>query len=189
MRCGRECTAEDPAYDRQGSCPVAPANRGQAAVRRPRTDLAWHPQQQATIVREAMAQLSDPQLAMIYRSHYLGRTTTQIAAELGTNGDLRRRPPEVMGAVDHGKLRIGQLGHRLPNNRGLLLRVPRQVGPWTSHRGLAPVRRCDGATPLPVVSGIFCGAFSPAAHRRFDDGTIRIHPRARSRLQLTDSCT
>jgi len=88
MRCGRECTAEDPAYDRQGSCPVAPANRGQAAVRRPRTDLAWHPQQQATIVREAMAQLSDPQLAMIYRSHYLGRTTTQIAAELGTNGEV-----------------------------------------------------------------------------------------------------
>jgi DNA-directed RNA polymerase specialized sigma24 family protein len=34
-----------------------------------------------------MAQLSDPQLAMIYRSHYLGRTTTQIAAEMGTNGE------------------------------------------------------------------------------------------------------
>jgi DNA-directed RNA polymerase specialized sigma24 family protein len=34
-----------------------------------------------------MAQLSDPQRAMIYRSHYLGRTTTQIAAELGTNGE------------------------------------------------------------------------------------------------------
>jgi DNA-directed RNA polymerase specialized sigma24 family protein len=25
---------------------------------------------------------------MIYRSHYLGRTTTQIAAELGTNGEV-----------------------------------------------------------------------------------------------------
>jgi RNA polymerase sigma-70 factor, ECF subfamily len=40
------------------------------------------------MVRAAMAQLSGPQRAMIYRSHYLGRTTTQIAAELGTNGDV-----------------------------------------------------------------------------------------------------
>ncbi len=100
MRCRRECTVEDPACGRQGpkqwpssaqyarSCPVAPANRGQAAVRRPRTDLAWRPQREATIVTEAMARLSDPQRAMIYRSHYLGRTTTQIAAELGTNGEV-----------------------------------------------------------------------------------------------------
>jgi RNA polymerase sigma-70 factor, ECF subfamily len=35
-----------------------------------------------------MAQLSDPQRVMIYRSHYLGWTTTQIAAELGTNGEV-----------------------------------------------------------------------------------------------------
>jgi RNA polymerase sigma-70 factor (ECF subfamily) len=34
-----------------------------------------------------MALLSDSQRAMIYRSLYLGRTTTQIAAELGTNGE------------------------------------------------------------------------------------------------------
>lgn len=35
-----------------------------------------------------MAQLSDPQRAMIYSSHYLGWTTTQIAAELGTNDEF-----------------------------------------------------------------------------------------------------
>jgi RNA polymerase sigma-70 factor, ECF subfamily len=57
-------------------------------VRRPRTDLAWYPQREVAIVREAMAQLSDPQRAMIYRSHYLGRTTTQIAEELATNGEV-----------------------------------------------------------------------------------------------------
>lgn len=100
MRCGRECTVEDPACDRQGpkqwpssahyarSCPVAPANRGQAAVKPPRTDLAWGAAREAAIVREAMALLSGRQRAIIYRAHYLGRTTTQIAAELGTNGEV-----------------------------------------------------------------------------------------------------
>jgi DNA-directed RNA polymerase specialized sigma24 family protein len=84
VRCGRGPSSAP--YAR--SWPVALANRGQAEVRRPRTDLAWRPQRQAAIVRDAVAQLSDPQRAMIYRSHYLGRTTTQIAAELGTNGDV-----------------------------------------------------------------------------------------------------
>jgi hypothetical protein len=63
-------------------------------------------------------------------------------------GDLRRRPPEVMGAVDHGTLWIGQSGHRLRNNRGFPLRAPRQVGPWTSHRGLAPCRPQAGSSTV-----------------------------------------
>ena len=40
------------------------------------------------VVRAAMAQLSDRDRAMIYRSYYLGLTTTQIAAELRTDEDL-----------------------------------------------------------------------------------------------------
>ncbi|OBI42950.1 hypothetical protein A5707_05755 [Mycobacterium kyorinense] len=41
----------------------------------------------ANMVRDAVAQLSDRHRAMIYRSHYLGRTTTQIAAEFSTDDD------------------------------------------------------------------------------------------------------
>ena len=65
-------------------------------MRCPRTELAGRPQWQATIdvgsdgnlIRDAVAHLSDWDRAMIYRSYYLGRTTTQIAAELRTNDDL-----------------------------------------------------------------------------------------------------
>jgi RNA polymerase sigma-70 factor, ECF subfamily len=65
-------------------------------MRCPRTELAGQPQWQAAIdsslngnlVRHAVAQLSDRQRAMIYRSYYLGRTTTQIAADLRTNDDI-----------------------------------------------------------------------------------------------------
>lgn len=39
------------------------------------------------LVRHAVAQLSDLHRAMIDRSLYLGRTTTQIAAEFRTNDD------------------------------------------------------------------------------------------------------
>lgn len=35
--------------------------------------------------RDAVAHLSDRQRAMIHRSHYLGRTTAEIAAELNTD--------------------------------------------------------------------------------------------------------
>lgn len=41
----------------------------------------------ATAIKAAVAQLSDRQRALIYRSHYLGRTTAQIAAELATGDD------------------------------------------------------------------------------------------------------
>jgi DNA-directed RNA polymerase specialized sigma24 family protein len=47
----------------------------------------WRSHRDAAVVREAMAQLPDPQRAMIYHSHYLGRTTTQIADALGTDGE------------------------------------------------------------------------------------------------------
>ncbi len=65
-------------------------------MRRPRTSMEWRFQREATIdvrpdgdwVGVAMAQLSDPQRAMIYRSHYLGQTTMQIAAELGTDDEV-----------------------------------------------------------------------------------------------------
>jgi DNA-directed RNA polymerase specialized sigma24 family protein len=49
--------------------------------------VEWRAEREAATVREAIALLSEPQRAMIYRSHYLGRTTTQIAAELGTDGE------------------------------------------------------------------------------------------------------
>jgi RNA polymerase sigma-70 factor (ECF subfamily) len=42
----------------------------------------------ADLVRDAMVQLSDRHRAVIYRSYYLGRTTTQIAAEFRTNDDI-----------------------------------------------------------------------------------------------------
>ena len=37
------------------------------------------------LIRQAMAQLTPPHRDMIYRAHYLGRSITQIAAELGTS--------------------------------------------------------------------------------------------------------
>lgn len=39
-------------------------------------------------VRDALAQLSDRHRAMLYMSHYLGRTTAQISAELGIDDDI-----------------------------------------------------------------------------------------------------
>lgn len=68
-------------------------------MRRPRTNGEWRFRREGPIdvglvgdwVGEAMSQLSDPQRAMIYRSHYLGRTTMQIAAELGTHDDVVKR--------------------------------------------------------------------------------------------------
>lgn len=38
-------------------------------------------------IRAALAQLSDPQRAMIYRSHYLGRSTAEIAVALDTDDE------------------------------------------------------------------------------------------------------
>ncbi|WP_431505134.1 sigma factor-like helix-turn-helix DNA-binding protein [Mycobacterium sp.] len=40
------------------------------------------------LVRDAVANLSREHRAMIYRSYYLGQTTTQIAAELRTKDDI-----------------------------------------------------------------------------------------------------
>jgi len=65
-------------------------------VRCPRTELARRAPWQAAIyvnvdgnlVRDAVAHLSDRHRAVIYRSYYLGRTTTQIAAELKTDDDV-----------------------------------------------------------------------------------------------------
>lgn len=37
-----------------------------------------------TMIRQAMAELSHPQRALIYRAHHLGRTTAQIASEYRT---------------------------------------------------------------------------------------------------------
>ena len=41
-----------------------------------------------SMIKAAMAQLPDRDRAMIYRSYYLGLTTTQIAADLSTDDDL-----------------------------------------------------------------------------------------------------
>jgi RNA polymerase sigma-70 factor (ECF subfamily) len=40
------------------------------------------------LVRDAVARLSDWDRALIHRSYYLGRTTTQIAAEFRTDDEL-----------------------------------------------------------------------------------------------------
>lgn len=56
-----------------------------------RTGLAWRAQRHGAIaaepdvIRAAVAQLSDRQRAMIYRSHHLGRTTAEIAVALNTD--------------------------------------------------------------------------------------------------------
>jgi RNA polymerase sigma-70 factor, ECF subfamily len=65
-------------------------------VRGPRTESARPAQWRGTIdvgsdgnlVRDAVARLSDWDRAVIYRSYYLGRTTTQIAAEFRTDDEL-----------------------------------------------------------------------------------------------------
>ena len=65
-------------------------------MRRPRTELARPAQwtgaidvgSDGNLVRDAMAHLSDWDRAVIYRSYYLGRTTTQIAAEFRTDDEL-----------------------------------------------------------------------------------------------------
>ena len=43
------------------------------------------------MVRDAVACLSDWDRVVIYRSYYLGRTTTQIAAEFSTDDGLVKR--------------------------------------------------------------------------------------------------
>lgn len=62
-------------------------------MRRPRTELARRAARQGAIdvepdaIKDAVAQLSDRQRAIIYRSHYLRRTTAEIATELNTDDD------------------------------------------------------------------------------------------------------
>jgi RNA polymerase sigma-70 factor, ECF subfamily len=65
-------------------------------VRRSRTRLARPDVWQAgvdvgsdgEVIRGAVARLSDGDRAVIYRSYYLGRTTTQIAADFSTDEQL-----------------------------------------------------------------------------------------------------
>jgi len=65
-------------------------------VRYPRTELGRPAQWRGVIdvgsdghlVKDAVAGLSDRDRAMIYRSYYLGQTTTQIAAEFRTDDEL-----------------------------------------------------------------------------------------------------
>ncbi len=45
-----------------------------------------------TMIRQAMAKLSNPHRAMIYRAYYLKRTTAQIAAEVDTSEHVVRVP-------------------------------------------------------------------------------------------------
>jgi RNA polymerase sigma-70 factor, ECF subfamily len=79
---------------------MMPSSRGRAAsenaLSAPRTEVVrpdqWHAAIEANrdgnLLRAAVAQLSDRDRGMIYRSYYLGRTTTQIAAEFRVNGDV-----------------------------------------------------------------------------------------------------
>jgi RNA polymerase sigma-70 factor, ECF subfamily len=72
---------------------MMPSSRGRAAsenaltarrtevVRPDRRHAAIEANRDGNPLRAAVAQLSDRDRAMIYRSYYLGRTTTQIAAE------------------------------------------------------------------------------------------------------------
>lgn len=65
-------------------------------MRRPRTESARPPQWRAAhdvgsdgaLIKDAVAGLSDWDRAVIFRSYYLGRTTTQIAAEFSTDDEL-----------------------------------------------------------------------------------------------------
>ena len=65
-------------------------------MRCPRTELPRPAQWRGAIdvgsdgnlVRDAVARLSDWDRAVIYRSYYLGRTTSQIAAEFRTDDEL-----------------------------------------------------------------------------------------------------
>lgn len=65
-------------------------------MRCPRTELTGPTQWRGAVdvgsdgnlVRDAVARLSDWDRALIYRSYYLGRTTTQIAAEFRTDDEL-----------------------------------------------------------------------------------------------------
>lgn len=62
----------------------------------PRTDSTRPAQRRGAVdvdsdeylVRDAVERLSDWDRAVIYRSYYLGRTTTQIAAEFRTDEEL-----------------------------------------------------------------------------------------------------
>ena len=49
--------------------------------------MAWS-SGSADQIKNALARLSSRNRAVIYRSYYLGRTTAQIAAELGTDDDV-----------------------------------------------------------------------------------------------------
>lgn len=42
------------------------------------------------VIRQAMAMLSNPHRALIYRAYYLGRTTAQIASEYRTTERIVR---------------------------------------------------------------------------------------------------
>lgn len=66
----------------------APGRLRTALARRARWQAVSDVKPDGDQVRDALAQLSDRHRAMIYRSYYLGRTTTQISAELGTNDDI-----------------------------------------------------------------------------------------------------
>lgn len=44
----------------------------------------------ARVIRQAMAMLSIPHRALIYRAYYLGRTTAQIASEYRTTEPIVR---------------------------------------------------------------------------------------------------
>ncbi|MGH3560365.1 MAG: sigma factor-like helix-turn-helix DNA-binding protein, partial [Mycobacterium sp.] len=64
----------------------------------------------ANLIRDAVAQLSDRRRAMIYRSHYLGRTTSQIAAELRTNDDVVKH--ELHHALHTLRMALDRAGER-----------------------------------------------------------------------------
>jgi DNA-directed RNA polymerase specialized sigma24 family protein len=72
-------TAQHLAIGDQMSCP-----RTELARRRP-SPAAIGINLDANLVSNAVAQLSDRHRAMIYRSYYLGQTTSEIAAELRIN--------------------------------------------------------------------------------------------------------
>lgn len=86
-------------------------------MRCPRTELVRRAGWQAAVdvnpdgnlVRNAVAQLSDRHRAVLYRSHYLGRTTTQIAAELGTDEDLVKH--ELHCALHALRMTLGSVGN------------------------------------------------------------------------------
>jgi DNA-directed RNA polymerase specialized sigma24 family protein len=68
----------------------------------------WQADGSGDVLKDALTQLSDRHRAMIYKSCYLGRTTTQIAAELRTNDEMVKNELHHALHALRAALRVGE---------------------------------------------------------------------------------